>query len=49
MFYIDKEKIECALGNKVFCFWKGKKAENVFFLDVGTHGTYLYLNLGTAK
>ena len=28
MFYLDEEKIECALGNKDF-FWQGKKAENV--------------------
>ena len=32
MFNLDEEKIECALGNKEFCFWQGKKAENVVFL-----------------
>ena len=32
MFNLDVEKIECALGNKGFCFWQGKKAENVVFL-----------------
>ena len=29
---LDEEKIECALGNKEFCFWQGKKAENAVFL-----------------
>ena len=44
IFNLDEEKIECALSNKEFCFWQGKKAENVLFLfisDVGTHGIYL--------
>ena len=31
MFNLDVEKIEYALGNKVF-FWQGKKSENVVFL-----------------
>ena len=26
---LDEENIECALSNKEFCFWQGKKAENV--------------------
>ena len=32
MFNLDEEKIECPLGDKEFCVWQGKKAENVMFL-----------------
>ena len=32
MFNLHEEKVECALGNNEFCFWQGKKAENVVFL-----------------
>ena len=51
MFNLDEEKIECALGNKEFCFWQGKKAENVlFFISyVGSRGIYLSPTHGTAK
>ena len=27
-----KQAVEYALGNKGFCFWQGKKSENVVFL-----------------
>ena len=48
MFNLDEEKIECALGNKEFCFWQGKKVENVlFFISyVGSRGIYLSLTHG---
>jgi len=50
MFNLDKEKIECALGNQEFCLWQGKQTENVVFIsDVGIHGIHLSLTLGTAK
>ena len=26
---LDKAKISCTVGNKEYCFWHGKKAENV--------------------
>ena len=32
MFNQDEGKIECAVGNRDMCFWKGKKAEIVLFL-----------------
>ena len=32
MFNLEEEKIECALGNKEFCFWQDKKAKNVMFI-----------------
>ena len=45
------QRIDCALGNKEFCFWQDKKAENAVFIisDVGTRGIYMTLALGTAK
>ena len=41
MINLDEEKIECTLGNRDFCFWQGKKAENVFYLF------YIYQLFGT--
>ena len=35
MFILDKEKIECSLGNKSSCFWQGKKEYCVLFLTSG--------------
>ena len=32
MFNIDEEKIECEFGNREFCFWQCKKAENGVFI-----------------
>ena len=40
------------VGNKeILCIWHSKKAKNVVFFisDVGTHGIYVSLTLGTAK
>ena len=37
---LDEEKIECALDNRQFCFWQGKKVKCVFISDVGTRGIY---------
>ena len=45
MFILEEEKIECALGNKEFCFWQGKKAKNVMFIFLASGLTAL----GTAK
>jgi len=41
MFNLDEEKIECALGNKEFGFWLGKKIENVVFLILASGFIYL--------
>ena len=30
---LEEERIELALGDKGFCFWQGKKAENVLSID----------------
>ena len=50
MFNLHGEKIECALGNEDFCFWKGTKAANVYYIsDVKIRGIYFSLTLGTAK
>ena len=39
---LDKEMIECALANKEFCFWLGKKAENVVFCSDGTAKFFVF-------
>ena len=37
----DEEMIECALGDKEFCFWQGKKFGNVVFLFLTSRFTAL--------
>jgi len=32
MFNLDEEKIECALGNREFCFWQaGQESQACFY------------------
>ena len=50
MYNLDEENKDCLAGHKEFCFWHGKKAENVFFSDVRRDSSiYLFLTLCTAE
>ena len=45
IYNLNREKIECTIGHKEFCFWHGERVENdVFLFLTSNRGIYVVVS-----